>query len=324
MTMAHYYASAGESERENEEEEAREEGWEGASESGRDDRSDLDSAEGAEEAEWADGAEEGEWAEGAEEAEWAEGTGKADRAERAELSASADGGYACRGWDNETEMAMLAKSVAEEGVAERGVAERGIAEEAKGPHWGESWVSSVEWFVSWPLRRLSHPWRKSHLRLSLSPVSTTHTLPSLLFPLALPCPSPFFPSHLLLRVGLDVGAAVFSASLRAHTLPPPSLPLPPSQRLLWVWVLVAAAILSLVFTVAWRHAQANERDDLEAHCDEWAAFIQAKFNIMAANTRSISDFIRAYYLDNMREDLLDVPKFQRFTQATLVSTTELT
>ncbi|CAI7918687.1 unnamed protein product [Closterium sp. NIES-54] len=205
-------ASAGESERENEEEEAREEGREGASESGRDDMSDLDSAEGAGEAEWA---------EEAEEAEWAEGAGRAER------NASGDGGYGFRGWEYEAEMAMLAESMAEEGIAEGGIAEKGIAEDAKAFR-GESWLSSVEWFLSWPLRRLSHPWRK---------------------------------------------------------------------RLLWVWVLVAAAILSLVFATAWQHAEANERDDLESHCDEWGAFIEAKFNITAANTRSISDFIRAYYLD---------------------------
>ncbi|CAI7767464.1 unnamed protein product, partial [Closterium sp. NIES-53] len=88
-------------------------------------------------------------------------------------------------------------------------------------------------------------------------------------------------------------------------------------RVLWLWMVLAAAILSLVFATAWQHAQASERDDLEGHCDEWAAFIEAKFNTTAANTRSISDFIRAYYLDNMREDFLDVEKFQRFTQATL-------
>ncbi|CAI5466454.1 unnamed protein product [Closterium sp. Yama58-4] len=231
--------SAEESDRVNGEEEPRVEGREGASESMRDDRSDLDSSDWAEEAERAEGAEETGWAEGA---EWTEGAG---RAERAEGNASGVGGYEFRGWEYEAEMAMLAESVAEEGVAEQG-----IAEEAKGQHVRESWLSSVEWFVSWPLRRLSDPWRR---------------------------------------------------------------------RVLWVWVLAAAAILSLVFTVAWQHAQATERDDLEGHCEEWGAFIEAKFNITAANTRSISDFIRAYYLDNVKEDLLDVSKFQRFTQATLDS-----
>ncbi|CAI7731690.1 unnamed protein product [Closterium sp. NIES-53] len=107
--------------------------------------SDLDSAEGAGEAEWA---------EEAEEAEWAEGAGRAER------NASGDGGYGFRGWEYEAEMAMLAESMAEEGIAEGGIAEKGIAEDAKAFR-GESWLSSVEWFLSWPLRRLSHPWRKS-------------------------------------------------------------------------------------------------------------------------------------------------------------------
>ncbi|CAI5504756.1 unnamed protein product [Closterium sp. Naga37s-1] len=136
---------------------------------------------------------------------------------------------------------MLAESIA-------GVAEEGSAEEAKGYHGRQSWLTSVEWFVSWPLRRLSHPWRK---------------------------------------------------------------------RVLWLWVVIAAAILSLVFAVAWQHAQGEREGRPGGALRRVGAFIEAKFNTTAANTRSVSDFIRAYYLDNMREDFLDVEKFQRFTQATL-------
>ncbi|CAI7843482.1 unnamed protein product [Closterium sp. NIES-53] len=61
--------------------------------------------------------------------------------------------------EEEAEKAMLEE--AEEEMQERSAAEEGVADEAaKGRQRGQSWVSSVEWFVSWPLRRLSHPWRK--------------------------------------------------------------------------------------------------------------------------------------------------------------------
>ncbi|CAI5950129.1 unnamed protein product [Closterium sp. NIES-64] len=152
-------ASAEESERENGEEEEREDGRKVARESEIGDRNDLDSTEGAEGAEGTEGAEE------AEEAEGADG------------NESDDGGYEFRGLENETEMAMLAESTAEVGLGGKGVAEKGAAEGAegaegaKGHHRRQSWLTSVEWFVSWPLRRLSHPWRKS-LGVNLQPAKS--------------------------------------------------------------------------------------------------------------------------------------------------------
>ncbi|CAI5966173.1 unnamed protein product [Closterium sp. NIES-65] len=213
----------------------------------------------------------GEWAEGRRKRTWAEGTGKAYRAERAELSASADGGYACRGWIIGQRWQCWRNRLRKRGVAERGLRRGGLRKRRRATLGASRGLSSVEWFVS--CRSGDSATRGARLSESFAsfPLSRVHHSHSPLTPLPprSSMPLSLFPSHLLLR----------------------------RCCLLWVWVLVAAAILSLVFTVAWRHAQANERDDLEAHCDEWAAFIQAKFNIMAANTRSISDFIRAYYLD---------------------------
>ncbi|CAI5486179.1 unnamed protein product, partial [Closterium sp. Naga37s-1] len=245
---------------------------------------------------------------------------------------SDDGGYEFGPEEEEAERAML-EEAEEASMQERFMAEKGVAEGAEGQNQRQqSWLTSVEWFVSWPLRRLSHPWRKRVLWVW---VLVAAAILSLVFLAAW--------QHFASQLGSC-----------GHT--PPSSLLPPSQRVLWVWVLVAAAILSLVFFTAWQHAKTNEKHDLEEHCDEWAAFIGAKFNTTVANTRSISDFVRAYYLDkatyptsfsppirllcslppftphrthpvtfatpslrpiSMKEDFRDLAKFQRFTQATL-------
>ncbi|GJP32573.1 hypothetical protein CLOM_g17193 [Closterium sp. NIES-68] len=173
------------------------------------------------------------------------GTGMEAMAE-AGMEGMADEGMDAEGMDAEEGMAE--EGMAEEGMAEVGMAEDGIMAEERAQRRRQSWLWSVEWLASWPLRRLSHTWR---------------------------------------------------------------------QRLFWLWGLAALGILTLVLVWVWRLSERDAWDELAAHCDEWAAFVEGKFNTTAANTHSLADFVRTYYLDSAKESFRNVAKFQGFTQSTL-------
>ncbi|GJP40150.1 hypothetical protein CLOM_g24433 [Closterium sp. NIES-68] len=163
----------------------------------------------------------------------------------------ADEGMTDEGMSDEgmSDEGMSDEGMSDEGMSDEGMgAEEGIMAEERAQRRRQSWLWSVEWFASWPLRRLSHTWRR---------------------------------------------------------------------RLFWLWGLAALCMLILVLVSAWRLSERDAWDELAAHCDEWAAFVEGKFNTTAANTHSLADFVRAYYLDSAKESFRNVAKFQGFTQSTL-------
>ncbi|CAI7796412.1 unnamed protein product [Closterium sp. NIES-54] len=113
----------------------------------------------------ATGEERGEDARKSEREDWSEFTVEEGPEENHHASDN-DGGYAsddhdggCAsdgGYEFPPEGEEAGKAMQEQFMAEAGVADEAV----KGRQRQQSWLWSVEWFVSWPLRRLSHSWRK--------------------------------------------------------------------------------------------------------------------------------------------------------------------